>query len=130
VASIVVKPLIELIRSNDFKKTTGNIIKAEVIDKSGRNPTSTFKVNYTFKVGDHSYTGHRVSFYDNNTYRGARSYAQRFPIGTEVPVYFDPQNPTESVLLPEVSWVTWVLVGISLFLMIIGIEHLRCAIKK
>jgi hypothetical protein len=130
VASVVVNPLLEFLKCNDLQETKGTIIKAEIIDKSGRNPTSEFKVAYTFSTGDHSYTGHRVSFFDNNTYKGARSYAQRFPVGTEVPVYFDPQNPTKSVLLAEVSWVAWVLVGISLFLMILGIEHLRSAFKE
>jgi uncharacterized protein DUF3592 len=65
-------------------------------------------ISYTFAVGDTSWTGHRVVVSDTTddrfTFRQAKVWFDRYPSGTSVNVYFDPLDPSQSVLVPGIPW--------------------------
>ena len=63
---------------------------------------------YTFEVGGKSWTGHRVIVSDTAddlySFRQAEARFDRYPSGTSVNVYFDPSDPSQSVLVPGIPW--------------------------
>ena len=59
------------------------------------------RVEYVYIVANHAYSGNRVLFGNVNGSRGwAEGVVAQFPVGP-VRVFYSPQEPNESVLLPE-----------------------------
>ena len=65
-------------------------------------------------VNDQRYTGTRISLTD---YSSNQSYAEglaaKYPVEQRVDVYYDPANPTKSVLETGANWVQYVLMGMG-----------------
>jgi Protein of unknown function (DUF3592) len=88
---------------NALAQTTGLITKSEVLTgRSTRGSSSaTPRVTYAFLVDGKAYESHRISC--EMAFRGpfsepAEQVINRWPAGKVVPVYYDPDDPTCSVL--------------------------------
>jgi hypothetical protein len=65
------------------------------------------KASYSYRVGDNTYTGTRIrlgDFSDIGTrkYEDARAEIDHFKVGAVTAVFYDPANPSSSVLEPHV----------------------------
>jgi Protein of unknown function (DUF3592) len=100
--------------------TTGTILSStaeaqRVFAPGGRTTTQVWwpLVEYSYTVDGRSYYSSRLAFGAN--VGGARTLAEatvaRYPGGSQVTVYFDPANPSSSVLEPRIAfaWFTLVL---------------------
>ena len=85
-------------------------------DRRGWRP----EVNYTYRAEGQTYSGERLNFFRLNTtsLRGARRVLAHYPVGQSVPVHYDPQQPSRSVLQVGLglSWPLWLLGAASLVL--------------
>jgi hypothetical protein len=82
--------------------TDGTITRSAVREEPGEDgPTYSFDVAYEYEVAGKRYTGTRYS-YDavrTNT-RAWHAVRDSFPVGSRVPVTYNPDDPAESVLHP------------------------------
>ena len=63
------------------------------------------RVAYSYQVNDQSYTGSRLSFSDESTYKDwAIAKTGRYVVGTSVAVRYNPTDPARSVLEPGFRW--------------------------
>jgi uncharacterized protein DUF3592 len=114
--------------AREWSSTTG-VIVASYVRKTGAGnageagDTDTYSpvVNYEYRVGSDPYAGSKIGFGDffYNWY-SSKSRVRAFPKGSNVTVYFDPQDPSSAVLdrtYPSVAIA--MLTGIA-FLCLIG----------
>lgn len=83
---------------------------------------------YKYEVGNVEYTNDRISeaqFGSSNSSHAVRE-ARKYPVGKRVTVYYNPGNPSDSVLEQGIGW-TFVGIagGIGLVLLLIGVTLLR-----
>ena len=76
-----------------------------------RTPTYTPKVYYEYTVDGKKYTAHRVSFSGatGGKYGDAEEVVNRYPVGSKITVYYDPDNRAESVLEPGFVWTSLIM---------------------
>lgn len=104
-------------RARAFPTTIATITRSEITYRSGRGGSTGIDIRYTFEHGGRRYVGDNYR-YGGNMSSSDRAWADeaivRFPNGSKVPVHFNPDEPTDSVLLPGVDGTQLVLL---LFLM-------------
>jgi len=107
--------------SVDGTITNAWIDESRDTDEDGSTSTTyTPRWQYQFDLGGSTHTSERVSFGGMTGY-GRRSKAeeqlQKFPVNSRVRVYYDPQNPAESVLIQGTKGtMIGIIVGIVLIL--------------
>lgn len=94
--------------SRKWPKTTGRILKSEVIRTTGNSKIKKSRtvfvplVRYRYQTEDGPFTGERVSFVRQRFKHesDAERIVNRYPAGAEVMVYYAPEHPFPSVLKP------------------------------
>lgn len=92
----------------------GQITHSEIRRRSGSigrrsevyNVTYSPLIRYSYSVGGQVFSGERVCFGIGGMAAGAQFaqvYTERYPVGSSVPVYYDPSKPSSSVLDPGIS---------------------------
>ena len=115
--------------SQGWPSTQGQIVDARVdrsmhTDSDGDTDYSyTPRVEYTYEYGGVNYRNNKVAFglaQGYNSQAKAQEVISRYPVGSEVPVYYDPSNPEDSVLERKAGSFTTTLV-IGIIFIIIGV---------
>ena len=75
-------------------------------------------VQYEYAVGGASRRGTQVTPGDAQSNANLATYASRFREGGSVTVYYDPQDPRRSVLLPGLNGAHWV--GLTAPVLLLG----------
>lgn len=85
--------------SLQWTKTTGKTGHCEQIFRGGSHH-STWRLNatYTYIVNNQQYTGHQVTLWDPE--HDIPNFLEVHPFSSPIDVYYDPQNPGDSVLIP------------------------------
>lgn len=80
----------------------GTITRSEVEAVRSKGITYSFKVAYTYSVDGQPYEGskHRSSSWRTSEPGDAEERVARYPLGTRVPVYYQPGQPSEAMLQP------------------------------
>ncbi len=94
-------------QSCHYAVTTGKITRSEVKSHSGRKGGTTYEavINYSFKLGGQTYAGQRLR-YNKGMQTGSSSASDivaEHPMGAMVPVYYNPENPQDSLLFPGID---------------------------
>ncbi len=90
----------EAVESEGWSTTAGEITSAKVL--SGR--SSRPAVEYVFQVSEKRYVGSRREIKDYGAGRtAADTVLAEYPVGSRIKVYFDPSDPTRSVLKPGIT---------------------------
>ena len=103
IAALVLRKSIQLRRASKWIEGRARITKSEVkIERhrwSGEAATVTNKasVKYEFHVGSRTFNGERISIGDNPP-DGVDATLKRYSVGADVPVFYDPTNPSQCVL--------------------------------
>ncbi len=97
-------------RSASHPSTSGLITRSEVV-RVGKN-SHGFEVRYTYEVQGVAYesTRYRYAAWGSSNKGRVEDFARRFPVGAQVPVFYDPESPGEAVLITGVD-------GMYLFLL-------------
>ena len=103
-------------RAAKWTRASGRIVRSELVkeERQGK-PVKVPAVEYEFTVGVHKYRGKRVSLAEVIAGPDAVGTVARYPVGTSVPVYYDPADPGKSVVdrdLPPFFRGIWVFVGV------------------
>lgn len=93
-----------------WPSTTATILESVIEEEPSRDATGSVNVafrllvKYEFAVGGKVFEGDRVSFGKATfDYVTASNVKAQFAEGKEVPVWFNPENPEESVLAPKTT---------------------------
>lgn len=110
-------------RAAAWTRGTARITRSEMATETRFDKQVTVpRIEYEYKVGFHRFRGKRASFAELVTGPAAKEMLARLRAGTSVPVYYNPADPTESVLereLPPFLSAVWGLVAV-LTLLIVG----------
>jgi hypothetical protein len=124
-----------LIDRDQLSSTQGEILSSTTYtSKGGRRKRRTYyhySIKYQFAYNGRVYRSDEVTFNDNYSQSPdfAQTYIERYQQGEDVTVYFDPKDPSFSVLEPEnindfnEAW-------IFLFLSLIGLVIYVCILLK
>lgn len=111
--------------SNHWATTTGKLTKLQLWGKrrvGGEMVDSeNLSVKYQYSVNGKTFTGKRAVFYTLH-YPETVDFAKHYPQGSTVPVFYNPQNPAESTIVPGLHpqkpnneiWLASVVVMVSL----------------
>jgi len=114
--------------SEGWPSTYGRIVSNDVSvsyqnDDDYRRVSYLPKVQFTYQVGGESFTGKRIAFGsdpDFNTRRKATNFLLQYPVGAEVAVFFNPENPSEAVLSQKMrSMTAGLIVGIVMLVIMV-----------
>ena len=101
--------------SESWPATNGEILSANVREDNDDEGTSYYgDVSFRYVVNDSVYTSDTVSF---GQYGGTRNHAEeivaRYPVGSQVTVYYDTNEPETAVLEPGVNSGSYLLLGMG-----------------
>lgn len=87
-------------RSKTWPAIGGSIEESKLTWQGVRSPRARPVVTYRYQVGGESYLGTRIEFSFARIYftPEAQAVLERYPVGSEVTVYYDPADPAESTL--------------------------------
>ncbi len=120
------KPILDNAKaSQKWPTVPGEITRSAVSTKRSNGKTTYgFDVEYRYKVEGQELTCSNVFFGGNSSssdstaaYRVTRRYSKH----TKVEVYYDPQQPANAVLEPGAHWQSYLLYGIGLAFLVVGV---------
>lgn len=89
--------------SHDWISTNGKIAELQLWGKrrvDGKMvDCENLSIKYQYDVNGKAFTGNRSAFYTLH-YPETVDFSKRYPQGAAVPVFYNPQNPAESVIVP------------------------------
>lgn len=94
------------VMAKNFASTQGTILSSEVTRHTGsKSTTYGFGVSYSYRVNGQPYTGDRYRYDRSSSSDSAWAQAavRDYPAGSQAVVFYDPNNPAESVLKPGVQ---------------------------
>ena len=99
-----------------WSSTTGTVTLSTIdVHKSGtRNSTPYPVVRYSYQVMGREYEANKIMPGAEIGGSGAQKVIDHYPVGAQVMVYYDPQNPYEAVLEKKApaQWVMWLVLVI------------------
>lgn len=114
--------------AQNWPTTTGTVLESEMDDDTTRNAVGKVEVSlvitvvYEYSVAGQTYKGDKVTFgRPAFSYITATNIHEQFAVGKQVPVYYNPAVPSESVLAPKStagmpSWIPGVfLIAVGIF---------------
>ncbi len=89
--------------SNDWASVPGKLTELQLWGKRKINgemvDSENLRIQYQYEVNGKTFTSKRVAFYKLH-YPETVDFAKHYPQGSHVWVFYNPQNPAESVILP------------------------------
>jgi len=114
--------------------TTDGIIFHSTVDSYREHDSTMHKplVQYKYTVNGVNYSSNRVRFGVISTSDGgyANEVVNRYPVGKTVKVYYNPDNPSEALLEPGITWIEYLPILFGLIFILIGIVFLFFVIKQ
>jgi hypothetical protein len=99
--------LFRQIRATGFPQATGTVTHSEVTHHRGSKGGTTHgvRIEYTFSVNGNQFAGdcYRYGNFSSSDSAWAHAAVRDNPVGANVPVYYNPKNPADSVLKPGTS---------------------------
>ncbi|PWB71040.1 MAG: hypothetical protein C3F07_15595 [Anaerolineales bacterium] len=113
-------------KAANWSSTMGTVTFSTVERRSSGDGYSYYPVvNYTYQVMGQMLQGDRIMPGPRSGGSGAHKVVARYPIGAQVMVYYDPNNPSEAVLergMPGyIKWLWVTIVLTDLFLCGLGV---------
>lgn len=113
------------LESKGWPSVEGTITVSEFTtnrDRDDGSVTYGASVAYDYKVNDTSYTGSNVHFgqYGTSDPSYGRGIINRYPLGKQVRVYYDSNDPSTSVLEPGAGWSSFMVAGIGALFTLVG----------
>ena len=90
------------IAAQNWSSTTGKVITSRVEVTGGDHTTVSPHIVYQYNVYSNEYSNSQIKVGDTfiSSYTSRQSYdtVDKYPVGAEVTVYYDPENPQQSAL--------------------------------
>lgn len=121
------KPILDDARaSTKWPSVEGVVERSEVATSRDSDNKTMYSADvvYRYSVGDKEFRGSTVSFgggFSSSSSRHAYAVTKRYPVGRQVPVYYQPEVPANAVLAPGVTWSSFLVFGIGLLFLVVGV---------
>lgn len=111
IAAAMVAKQLEAKRAARWTKASGRVVRSRLkkVSRDGKDSTAA-DIEYEFGVGFNRYRGNRPNFAEIVDGEDAKALVKRYPEGAPVPVYYDPADPSRSVIdreLPAIFGPAW-----------------------
>ena len=116
--------LVEAYTSTSWPSVSGEIARVDV-QRQIDDGDYVLRVTYRYVVGGRVHLGQRNNLGDGLSVGGAydtaanaeAAGAERFPVGSPIDVYYDPEDPANALMSPGARWPTWVplILGLLFF---------------
>ena len=121
--------LIKGMKAKNWPTAQGRVIDSRVStsvsydDDGDRSTTYGAEISYSYDIDGYEYSGHRRSFSDfsSSNRRRAEKIVARYAPGTNMPVYYRPDDPEESVLEPGINLVSVLFLLLPAIFLVIGV---------
>jgi hypothetical protein len=87
--------------STTWPTTDGVVIKSAWMSHNGKGCHYSLQFQYTYKVGDRSYSGNNYRFGGECNEEDVMRITTMYPVGAHVLVHYHPDNPNQSVISPD-----------------------------
>ena len=104
----------ETSRSRGWARIDGRVVTSNVTEFTGKSRTTWRPmVVYSYSVGSGRFMSTRIAFHSmaSGNRNDAAKIAARYPAGSRVPVFYDPQDPEQAVLQPGGNPWVFIVVG-------------------
>ena len=96
--------------------TTGTVLASYLERRRSSNNSGTVNypvVEYSYQVGGQIHRSSRIAPGSDVGGTGAEKMIQPYPVGAQLTVYYNPQNPAEAVLEKKtpMQWIMWVVLA-------------------
>lgn len=108
-------PMAEEAKTSESWPTSTGVITYSDVNQTVDDGTTMYsaEINYQFNVENKSFTGNKISLASGGTstssLREIKKDLQKYPIGKEVTVYYDPELPNNAVLIPGANTYTKII---------------------
>jgi hypothetical protein len=113
--------------SAEWPTVQGTVMHSDVVRERGTGDNRgkyhyEADVMFEFELDGQTYSSNNVSFgeYASSQASHAREIVRRYPEGSRVTVYYNPEDPDTAVLEPGVSWSSYILLGMGILFCAIG----------
>ena len=104
---------------------TGTVVRTEVEKIGKRHSWYRPSVSYDYIVDGHQYTGHKYRWGGFVLSKEVvNEIIAEYPVGGIVNVYYSPNSPQQSVLVPGRSWGNYVFFVLGLMVFLLGLWFL------
>ncbi|HIH42313.1 TPA: DUF3592 domain-containing protein [Candidatus Woesearchaeota archaeon] len=100
------------------------IEKMESYESDGSRQVTYYpRIAYFYNISDKSFTSNRVSFgeYWSSNIKHSEEVVAKYPLDARISVYYDPNNPENSVLEKGLSWGIYFVLLFGLVFLAVGI---------
>lgn len=109
--------------SANWPTAEGEIIASEVTRSSDSEGGDSYspEVTYRYTVENQQHESYTIKFGENSysSRRRAETIAETYPVGRDVTVYYDPEQPGRSVLEPGVTGGSYIVLGVGVFFVVL-----------
>jgi hypothetical protein len=109
-------------------ETQGTVVSSRVVESSYRDQDTgqweyveNPEVIYNYTVDERTYEGYKLTPINSSDGTPAREIVEKYPAGAKVPVYYDPDDPSDAALSKESSILGYVLLSIGIGMSLIGL---------
>lgn len=118
--------------TESWTETTGEITVSRVAEESkhdAEHGTRTFyraRIAYSYEANGTSYEAMKVRRYDlqSTSRERVKVIQERYPVGVQVVVFYNPENPRQAVLEPGASWFQYVFLAFGFVFTAAGLVQL------
>lgn len=86
--------------SKHWPTVEGRVIKSQWIEHKGKGCPYWINFSYSYNVGHRSLIGDNFRFGGECSFSDVSYITSNYPVGSEVIVHYDPENPGTSVIIP------------------------------
>jgi hypothetical protein len=121
------KPILDQARASvQWPKVPGVITRSVLATSRSKKKKTmySFDVEYRYEVAGEELVCNNVYFggdFSSSSSAGANEVVRRYPVGAKVDVAYDPNNPVNAVLEPGAHWQSYILYGIGLAFLVVGV---------
>jgi hypothetical protein len=113
--------------SETWPVASGTVVSSEVTRyRDGDDILYRADVAYEYVVNETNYTGDKIALSEMNVNKSrpesAQKIADRYPVGQQVEVHYDPADPGKAVLETGVKIGVWGLLGVGAFFLLLGLS--------
>ncbi len=138
VFGVLISDIPKMVISQGWPSTDGTILyhkfwgqKEKQLDGSYYTNTEVY-IRYQYTVNDISYSSLTINSIHNIFNRYPASYASRYPVGTDVIVYYNPKSPSKAVLEPgfvnvgqAFDVICYLVFGFGIYFIHVGISQIK-----